>query len=180
MASLLTALLTLAREGDTPAYARPVSLARAAAEAYERWAVPAEEEGRELELVGGRDAYVSASQADVAIVLDNLVENALRYSTGAVSIDWGSDRGEGWLAVLDDGPGLAPGEETRLFERFARGRAGSERPGSGLGLAIVQTLARRWRGEATLTNRPEGGTRGEVRLPVAVGVPEESWLAASR
>jgi signal transduction histidine kinase len=180
MAALLTALLTLAREGDQPPDARPVSLARAAEAAYGRWAGAAEEDGRELELAGGRDAFVSASEADVAIVLDNLVENALRYSAGRVSIDWGSDRGEGWLAVLDDGPGLAPGEETLVFERFARGSAGNARPGSGLGLAIVQTLAHRWRGEATLTNRPEGGTRAEVRLPAAAAVEEESWLAASR
>jgi signal transduction histidine kinase len=43
--------------------------------------------------------------------------------------------------VLDEGPGLAAGEETRLFERFARGSAGSGRGGTGLGLAIVDTLA---------------------------------------
>jgi signal transduction histidine kinase len=178
LAALLTALLTLAREGDKPADARPVSLAHAAEQAHERWVGAAEQEGRELELVGGRDAFVAASEADVAIVLDNLLENALRYSGGRVAVDWGRDGGKGWLAVLDDGPGLAPGEETRLFERFARGRAGSERPGSGLGLAIVQTLAHRWRGEATLTNRLEGGTRAEVRFPAAVPVREESWVEA--
>jgi two-component system sensor histidine kinase KdpD len=81
--------------------------------------------------------------------------------------------------VLDEGPGLDPGEEAALFERFARGSAGSDRSGTGLGLAIVQTLARRWRGSASLSNRPEGGTRAEVRFPVAATVPEESWVEAS-
>ena len=81
--------------------------------------------------------------------------------------------------MLDEGPGLAPGEESSLFDRFARGSAGSSQPGTGLGLAIVQTLARRWRGEASLSNRLEGGTRAEVRFPAAATVKEEPWVEAS-
>jgi signal transduction histidine kinase len=52
-----------------------------------------------------------------------------------------------------------------LFERFARGTAAGEASGTGLGLAIVQTLAHRWRGEAHVANREEGGMRAEVRFP---------------
>jgi two-component system, OmpR family, sensor kinase len=179
LARLLTSLLTLAREGDKPADARPVSLARSAERAYERWAAAAGQDGRELELAGGADATIMASEEDLAILLDNLIENALRYSPRRVTVDWGSDGTEAWLAVLDEGPGLAPGEETSLFDRFARGSAGNSRPGTGLGLAIVQTLAHRWRGSATLANRIEGGTRAEVRFPVAATVVEESWVEAS-
>jgi two-component system, OmpR family, sensor kinase len=177
LARLLTSLLTLAREGDKPA-ARPVSLARAADRAYERWAATAEQDGRELELTGNGDATIAASEEDLAILLDNLIENALRYSPKRVELDWGRDGDDAWLAVLDEGPGLTPGEETSLFERFARGSAGSSKPGTGLGLAIVQTLARRWRGSATLANRVEGGTRAEVRFPAAATV-EKSWVEAS-
>jgi signal transduction histidine kinase len=68
--------------------------------------------------------------------------------------------------VVDEGPGVEPGEEAAVFERFARGHAGRSGPGgTGLGLAIVQTLARRWRGRATIQNRREGGLRAELRLP---------------
>jgi signal transduction histidine kinase len=178
LARLLTSLLTLAREGDKPA-ARPVSLARAAERAYERWTATAEQDGRELELLGSGDATISASEEDLAILLDNLIENALNYSPTRVSVDWGTTGNEAWLAVLDEGPGVAPGEETSLFDRFARGSAGSARPGTGLGLAIVQTLAHRWRGEASLSNRLEGGTRAEVRFPAAATVKDESWVEAS-
>jgi signal transduction histidine kinase len=178
LARLLTSLLTLAREGDQPP-ARPVSVAHAAERAYERWAATAEQDGRELELTGDGDATIAASEEDLAILLDNLIENALRYSPTRVELDWGGDGDEVWLAVLDEGPGLAPGEETSLFDRFARGSAGSAKPGTGLGLAIVQTLARRWRGDATLANRLEGGTRAEVRFPAAATVKEESWVEAS-
>jgi two-component system, OmpR family, sensor kinase len=179
MARLLTSLLTLARDGDTPGGGHPVSLARAAERAYERWAGTAEQEGRELQLVGGGDATIAASEEDLAILLDNLIENALRYSPSRVGVDWGHDGGQAWLAVLDEGPGLAPGEESRLFERFARGSAGGNSSGTGLGLAIVRTLARRWRGTVSLSNRLEGGTRAEVRFPAAATVTEDSWVEAS-
>jgi signal transduction histidine kinase len=179
LARLLTSLLTLAREGDKPGPSRPVSLARAAARAHERWAGAAKQEGRSLELVGNGDAAIDASDEDVAILLDNLIENALRYSPSRVAVDWGRDGGEAWLAVLDEGPGVAAGEEKRLFERFARGSAGSDRSGTGLGLAIVDALARRWRGRAALANRLEGGMRAEVRFPAAATVTEEPWVEAS-
>ncbi|HET7808920.1 MAG TPA: ATP-binding protein [Gaiellaceae bacterium] len=178
LARLLTSLLTLAREGDRPGEARPVSLARAAERAYERWAAAAEQDGRELELVGDGDATIAASEEDLAILLDNLIENALHYTPTRVAVDWGRDGGEAFVAVLDEGPGLEAGEETRLFDRFARGSAGSGRSGTGLGLAIVQTLARRWRGEASLSNRIEGGTRAEVRFPAVATVTEEPWVEA--
>jgi signal transduction histidine kinase len=179
LARLLTSLLTLAREGDEPAAARPVSLARAVERAHERWAATAEQESRELELVGSGDATIMASEEDLAILLDNLIENALRYSPTRVVVDWGGDGNEAWLAILDEGPGLTPGEETSLFDRFARGSAGTSRAGTGLGLAIVQTLAHRWRGSASLANRLEGGARAEVRFPAAATVAEDSWVEAS-
>jgi signal transduction histidine kinase len=179
LARLLTSLLTLAREGDKAGPSRPVSLARVAEGAHERWAGAAEQDGRSLELVGNGDATIDASEEDLAILLDNLIENALRYSPSRVAVDWGRDGGEAWLAVLDEGPGLAAGEEKRLFERFARGSAGSERSGTGLGLAIVDALARRWRGRAALANRLEGGMRAEVRFPSAGTVAEEPWVEPS-
>lgn len=176
LARLLTSLLTLAREGDKPGAARPVSVARAAQRAHERWVAAAEQDGRELELVGDGDATIAASEEDLAILLDNLIENALRYSPSRVAVDWGGDGREAWLAVVDEGPGLAPGEEAHVLERFARGSAAGGSAGTGLGLAIVQTLARRWRGEVSLSNRLEGGTRAEVRFPAAATV--EPWVEA--
>jgi len=179
LARLLTSLLTLAREGDKPGPSRLVSLAGVAERAHERWAGAAEQDGRSLELVGNGDAAINASDEDLAILLDNLIENALRYSPSRVTVDWGQEGGEAWLAVLDEGRGLAAGEEKRLFERFARGSAGNERSGTGLGLAIVDTLARRWRGRAALANRLEGGMRAEVRFPAAATVSEEPWVEPS-
>jgi two-component system, OmpR family, sensor kinase len=169
LARLLTALLTLAREGQAPTPGRAVSLAEAAAGAHARWSDRAEQEGGRIELDGPEAVTACASDDDVAIMLDNLVENALNYSPAGttVSLRWGQTGPEVWLAVEDEGPGIAPGEEQMLFDRFARGSAGTRSPGTGLGLAVVQMLAGRWRGRASIRNRPEGGARVEVWLPAA-------------
>jgi signal transduction histidine kinase len=170
LAQLLTALLTLARDGDRPTARATVSLRAAVEQGEERWAERARSSGHDLATTCGGDADARASEEDLAIVLDNLIENALNYSPGGyVTVECGRDGEEVYLAVLDEGPGLDPGEEPRIFERFTRGSGGRGAPGTGLGLALVATLARRWGGTATIANRPEGGARAEVRLPAASG-----------
>jgi signal transduction histidine kinase len=161
---LLNALLTLARDGERPTLRAPVSLRSASADAYERWLPRAEASGHVLTLAGAGDALVRAGEEDVAIALDNLIENALVYApTGTtVTVTWDE---HGRLAVLDEGQGVPAEEERHVFERFRRGR--TDRPGSGLGLAIVETLARRWGGSASIQSRDEGGARAEVVLPKA-------------
>jgi two-component system, OmpR family, sensor kinase len=161
---LLNSLLTLAREGERPTLRAPVSLRAAAEAAYERWLPRADASGHALALAGDGDAIVRAGEEDVAITLDNLIENALVYAPAGttVTVTWDP---QGRLAVLDEGPGIPPGEERTVFERFRRGR--TDRPGTGLGLAIVDALARRWGGSASIRTRAEGGARAEVVLPLA-------------
>ncbi len=172
LAKLLNALLTLAREGERPAVRSRVSLAASAERACERWSAQAERNGQRLVVSADEPAFVGASEEDVAIMLDNLVENALVYSPPGTTarLECGTADGSGYVAVLDEGPGLEPGEEARVFERFARGstsRGGV--PGTGLGLPIVATLARRWSGTARISTRPEGGARAEITLPAYEG-----------
>jgi signal transduction histidine kinase len=104
------------------------------------------------------------------VILDNLIENAIEHTAPdtTVTVELLVDRTWARVAVSDAGPGLQPGEEDRVFERFFRGSSRKARPGgSGLGLTIVRVLARRWGGEATIANRPEGGARADIRLPIA-------------
>ncbi|MDQ3067728.1 MAG: ATP-binding protein [Actinomycetota bacterium] len=161
---LLNALLTLARDGERPNLRAPVSLRAASEAAHERWLPRAEASGHVLVLDGDGDAFVRAGEEDLAIALDNLIENALVYAPSGTTVTVSWDE-QGRLAVLDEGPGVAPGEERRVFERFRRG--GTDRPGTGLGLAIVETLARRWGGSASIRSREEGGACAEVVLPKA-------------
>jgi signal transduction histidine kinase len=167
LAKLLTELLTLARERERPE-PEDVSLSEVAHAAHERWEAPAEDGGRRLLARGEGEPVVAATDADLAVILDNLVENALNYSPAgtAVAIEWGADAHSARLVVLDEGPGIDPGEQERVFERFFRGEAArGGAPGTGLGLSVVEALAERWGGSVSLTTRPEGGTRAEVVLP---------------
>jgi two-component system, OmpR family, sensor kinase len=171
LAKTVTDLLTLAREGQRPAAVAPLGLRDAGEAALDRWLSVADEHDCDLEL---RDhsagMHVAASAEDVAVILDNLVENAIEHTAPrtTVTIELRADADAGVVAVIDAGPGLEPGEEERVFDRFVRGSSRADRPrGSGLGLTIVRVLARRWGGEATIANRPEGGARAVVRLPLA-------------
>jgi signal transduction histidine kinase len=166
---LLAELLTLAREAESPGRGERVELGAAAEAAYERWREAARQSGHELALHGNGPVTVVSSAQDVAMLLDNLVENAVRYSPegGRVEIGWGRRDGDAFVAVSDQGPGLGSGEETRVFERFYRGSAAAGSKGTGLGLAIVDALARRWGGSARISNSDTGGARAEVLLPEA-------------
>ena len=95
-------------------------------------------------------------------MLDALIENALRYGGGEVTVV----ARPGGIEVLDRGPGLAGDELEAVFERFHRGRAGRAGPsGTGLGLAIARELARRWGGEVELANRSDGGAAARITVP---------------
>lgn len=171
LARTVTGLLVLARDGQRPDPPEPPDVSRAAAGALERWRGVAEQRGRGLVLDDrGGGVRVAASSEDLAVILDNLIENALDHTADGTKVTISTMAGPGYagVAVSDRGPGLAAGEEQTAFDRFYRGASSADRPhGSGLGLAIVQALAHRWDGEATLVNRPGGGVKAEVRLPAA-------------
>jgi two-component system, OmpR family, sensor kinase len=108
---------------------------------------------------------VSADPGDVAIMLDNLIENAIVYSPagGVVTVTVSGDG----VRVRDQGPGIDPAEAARVFDRFYRGSAGRAAPGgTGLGLAIVRDLAGRWRGSVGV-EPSDAGTCIAVRLQAA-------------
>ena len=171
LARLLTALLTLAREGDRPPARQAVSVSESLELAKERWEERAAQTAHCLTLDCRGTGLAAVSEEDLAIMVDNLVENALVYSPegGTITLECSQEGGEVVVAVSDEGPGLGPDEEEHVFERFARGARGQGTPGTGLGLAIVATLARRWGGSARIRNRSGGGARAEIRLPAAPG-----------
>jgi signal transduction histidine kinase len=115
---------------------------------------------------------VWADAGDLALILDNLIENAIRYgsSGSTIVLETGTRAGRALLAVADDGPGIPPEERPRLFERFYRGSSGRRAgPGTGLGLAVVSELVARWGGDVRLAEGP--GTRIEATFPPSSTVP---------
>jgi two-component system sensor histidine kinase PrrB len=152
LAALLDALQALTR-GDAGAVARaPVDLAdladAALADARRR------HPGVDYAFGDVRETIVEGDEAGLRAALDNLLANAARHGAHRVRVSV-TDRG---VRVDDDGPGIAPAERERVFERFARG-AGATVPGSGLGLAIVAQQAQAHGGRAYATDSPLGGAR---------------------
>jgi signal transduction histidine kinase len=168
LSELVDGLLELARASSVDSTGRTVDLSEAARGAIQRWTEPADRSGKHLRLAGEEPAAVWGDSADVAHILDNLIENALRYCPPGteVAVETSSDNGRATLRVYDDGPGIPPEDRARVFERFYRGTNGRRAgPGTGLGLAIVAELARRWGGEVRLLDGP--GTRVEASFPAS-------------
>lgn len=156
-----------------------------------RWAERAQRAGA-LVVGEGEAAGVAVPQRDLEVVVDALVDNAMKYGgpggrvVVAVVVEEADDAADGadgtttgggaglvLLAVDDDGPGLPPEDLARAGERFWRSEQHAQRPGTGLGLAIVTDLAQAHGGRVHLSASERGGLRAEVRLPLPAG--EGSW-----
>jgi signal transduction histidine kinase len=168
LSSVLADLLALASSEEDSERGR-AELGEAARAAAARWRDPADESGRELMLDGDGELTVTSGEGDLALILDNLVENAIKYSPrgSTVTIDWGPRDGRAALRVLSAGGPLSEEDRQRAFERFYRGSGSERRPGTGLGLPIVGALARRAGGSARLSDDGAGQVAAEVELPLA-------------
>ena len=100
-------------------------------------------------------------------VFCNLLENAAKYTPRGSHIEIAAQHRENAavITVSDDGPGLPPGREEALFEKFTRGQEESAVAGVGLGLAIVRAIVQAHKGTVRAENRPEGGARFIITLP---------------
>lgn len=101
-------------------------------------------------------------------VLDNLVNNALRYSENTVLIALRHDGTRASLIVEDDGPGIEPDARERIFEPFVRLDPSRDRAtgGCGLGLAIVHSIAQAMNGEVMCNEAESGGARFTFSWPI--------------
>lgn len=122
--------------------------------------------GRQVEMRFVQTAHtVLSDPVLLRSIAQNLVSNALKYTTGRRVLVGARRDGEGvWLEVLDQGPGIAPGDQVRIFNEFER-LSRSDQPGSGLGLSIVQRACLRLGHPLELVSVPGQGSRFRVRLP---------------
>lgn len=159
---------------DTLTFAREVSASGAPAPRLVDLAVEIEalvavrrEQGQDVEW-HGEQATLPVACAPLALrrMLDNLIDNAVRYANGA-RLTATRDGDDVLVTVEDDGPGVPEAALPSLtlpFERLEGSRARAT-GGSGLGLSIVLALATSQGGKLTLQNRAEGGLRATLRLP---------------
>jgi two-component system, OmpR family, sensor kinase len=160
LAAIISELLLLSQAGEVDAPPQALDLDDAVRRAAARWDGTEGGSVRAVEAAPGAPAYCPV--ADLDKVLDALIENALRYGGGEITVV----SRPGGVEVLDRGPGFDGAELEAVFERFHRGRAGRAGPsGTGLGLAIARELARRWGGDVELANRREGGAAARITVP---------------
>lgn len=154
---------------DQPAGATAViDLAGLAAEAIALVQPQADDRKVTLSLRGDAAIPVHGDKRSVIQILVNLLGNAVRHSpAGAtVTLDLACIDSMGEAAITDEGKGIAPEDQDRIFEKFERVEDGAG-GGAGLGLAIARRLARSMGGEISLVSAPGEGARFTLSLPLA-------------
>ncbi|HUB03894.1 MAG TPA: HAMP domain-containing sensor histidine kinase [Solirubrobacteraceae bacterium] len=185
MRRLVGDLLLLARADARRAVSRgPTDLADVLLEAASELGPMAED--HELS-IDARPAVVPGVRDDLHRLTLNLIENAVRHTPPGTHVraSTGVENGAALLTVEDDGPGIPPELESRVFDRFVRGSSTGSR-GSGLGLAIVRAVAESHSGSVALEQPDVGtGTRFVITIPrdpntVNGDAPLEPPVGASR
>ncbi len=118
-------------------------------------------------------ALVRADPVMLEQVFYNVLENAVRYSPAASRIEVTSylSASDVTISISDFGPGIAPDDLKRVFDRFYRSQSALNEKGSGLGLSIAKGFTEAFGGsiEAGRADGAEGGTTVKIRLPLAAG-----------
>ncbi len=171
LAALVQDIIELSRlQGKDVAWAgTPVDVNSVIAEAMDRTRLPAQ--SKNINLVSGmpQPATVHGDQAQLVTALRNLMDNAVRYSPDNTQVGIGLAVADGVVSVSisDQGDGLTPQEQDRVFERFYRVDTARSRHtgGTGLGLSIVKHIVSNHGGEVTVWSTPKMGSTFTVRLP---------------
>ncbi|HPF61445.1 MAG TPA: HAMP domain-containing sensor histidine kinase [Gemmatimonadales bacterium] len=180
LSTLVGDLLTLARAdaGERPAQLVPCFLDDVTLDACDAARSLATVAGITLAIDDFEEAPVRGDPELLRQAVLILLDNAIKYSPagGTVHVAVGRTGDLARLTVRDHGPGIAPADHARVFDRFyrgehARGPRGETAPGAGLGLAIAQWIARVHAGRLALEDAPGGGTLAVLQLPPPSGHP---------
>jgi two-component system phosphate regulon sensor histidine kinase PhoR len=173
IAQMVAELLDLARieSGGRQLHLDDVDLARIATESVDRLRPFAERQGVALKVeLDGTLPPVRGEAARLAQVFANLVHNAIKFSTSGTEVRIGVKRAgrmlEGWVA--DDGPGVSPGDQARIFERFYKAdRTRTSGGGTGLGLAIARHIVEGHGGVIRVDSEEGRGATFAFTIPIS-------------
>jgi signal transduction histidine kinase len=150
----------------------PVAVEPLIRDTLESFGYPLAQQGFKVETRVAPDLPEVSMDADaVGQALGNLIDNAIKYSGDrrAITVDAALVDGELAISVADEGIGIPPEEQGRIFEKFYRvGQSETQgRRGSGVGLALVEHVAQAHGGRVTVESRPGVGSRFTLWLPAA-------------
>ena len=169
---LVEQLLMLARHEASAASGlktQPVTLVEVAKSALADVMPAAQERGIDIGLERADDAVIQGDADSLAVLVRNLLENAIKYTPmgGTVDLEVKLEDGQALYVVQDSGPGIPAQDRDRVLDRFYRVQ-GAESSGSGLGLAIVKSVAELHGASVSLDASPRlRGLRATVRFPSA-------------
>ncbi|QKK33368.1 sensor histidine kinase N-terminal domain-containing protein (plasmid) [Rhizobium indicum] len=166
---LIEQLLRLARVSHQPLQLEPLPLREIAAAAVADFGALLNNRNFDVGLIGAQDANVLTDHALLRVMIDNLLDNAIKYSPDRGKIEVRIEPGaRGWrLSIMDNGPGIPPEQRDAAFQRFNRldAHAGE---GAGLGLPIVVDIGNRLEIGITLGTPAWGrGLRVDLDIPAA-------------
>jgi signal transduction histidine kinase len=166
--AMVAATLAFGRDATTTEPVSPLDLAELLRTVLDEAGDARPEVASQLAFEGPAHLTVRARPLALKRAFANLVANAVNYGGAALVRLAPARDGLATVQIEDEGPGIPPGELDRVFEPFHRieGSRNRETGGVGLGLPIARNILRAHGGDVTLANRPEGGTRAEISLPV--------------
>jgi signal transduction histidine kinase len=174
MADLVSSLLVLARidEGRHEVNDTSIDIGSSLSDTIRHWRIAAENKGLTLEAeMPPESVDLPLAAADLRLILDNLLGNAIKYSTsGSIILKVSGKPESGWtIHVQDNGIGFEPDEAEHIFERFYRSpQVRGQYQGHGLGLAIVAAIIKQYGGSMSAESKGIGtGARFTLALPVA-------------
>ncbi len=182
MGRLVDDLLVYARKGTLALEREPVDVGVLISDAADEFAAPAEAAGQFVEREAPPGLWVLGDRLALRQALANLLANAVRLAPAGTAIRVRAGR-QGpwvWMSVEDQGPGIAPEDHDRVFQRFWRGDPAASRAQgrSGLGLTIVRQTAEAHGGEVKLVSEPGHGAAFALWLPaLAEPLPDPAPIA---
>lgn len=163
-------LVALAGDGVRHEVAAPVDVGSLVSASARRWARRSDRTiGEHIDLAS--HAYAVVGPLSLQRAIDNLLSNAVKFSPPGSAVDAvvRRDGDDVVIEIADRGPGIAPGDVGRIFERFYRGDEARSVSGSGLGLSIVAAMAANAGGSVSAVNREGGGAVFTLKLPAEQG-----------
>lgn len=158
-----------ARTGRLAVVPKPFDLAASARVVVEAIQEQASASGVQITLATPGTLTVAGDEFRIEQVITNLLTNALRYGGGkpvAVAVGVREDGKEAFVSVRDQGMGIAPADQERIFEQFERTDGAAQVPGLGLGLFIARQIAQAHQGRLEVRSAPGEGAEFVLSLPL--------------
>jgi signal transduction histidine kinase len=155
----------------------PVDLAMVVRESASKLRATAQTRGVQLHIEGSESAAIRGNSEKLLEVVDNLVENAIRYSPEQARVSIGLENGDTrvTLRIEDEGTGLDPKDLDTIFEPYRQGTPSphSSQQGFGLGLFVVKSWTERMDGSVEVCNRDTGGACFTLEFPALTSPAED-------